>query len=233
MLDKIKIQNYRCYDNHEIDFKKLSIIVGKNNAGKSTLVESLRLVSIAVSRFQSVVYHNPPSWTELPLRAKGINLSFESLGLNTENIFHKYGNPPSIITATFSNRQEVTIYIGQDAEVFCTLMDSNGDYVSTRGQATKLEIVQVSILPQISPLRREEKILNRDYVRQNISTDLSSIHFRNQLSILYQFFPRFTQMAEQSWSGLRIRELAGRNGLPGEKLSLLVQDSGFVAEVGL
>lgn len=232
MLDKIKIQNYRCYDNHEIDFKKLSIIVGKNNAGKSTLVESLRLVSIAISRFQSVVYHNPPSWTELPIRAKGINLSFDSLGLNTENIFHKYGNPPSIITATFSNRQEVTIYIGQDAEVFCTLVDSNGDYISTRGQATKLEIVQVSILPQISPLRREEKVLNKDYVRQNISTDLASIHFRNQLSVLYQYFPKFTQMAEQSWSGLRIRELTGRNGLPGEKLSLLVQDSGFVAEVG-
>jgi hypothetical protein len=24
MLDKIKIRNYRCYDNHEIDLKKLS-----------------------------------------------------------------------------------------------------------------------------------------------------------------------------------------------------------------
>ena len=106
------------------------------------------------------------------------------------------------------------------------------DYISTRGQATKLEIVQVSILPQISPLRREEKVLNKEYVRQNISTDLASIHFRNQLSILYQYFPKFTQMAEQSWPGLRIRELTGRNGLPGEKLSLLVQDSGFVAEVG-
>jgi len=232
MLDKIKILNYRCYDNHEIDFKKLSIIVGKNNAGKSTLVESLRLVSIALSRFQSVIYHSPPSWTELPLRAKGISLSFENLGLNKENIFHKYGDPPSVIIASFSNRQEVTIYIGEDAEVFCTLRDSSGAFIQTKGQAAKLEIVQVSILPKISPIRREEKILNRDYVRKNVSSDLASIHFRNQLSILYQYFPRFTQMAEQSWPGLRIRELSGRNGLPGDKLSLLIQDSGFVAEVG-
>jgi predicted ATPase len=232
MLDKIKIRNYRCYDNHEIDLKKLSVIVGKNNAGKSTLVESLRLVSIAMSRFQSVIYRNPPSWTELPLRARGINLSFENLGLNPENIFHKYGSAPSIIIASFTNRQEVTIYIGENAEVFCTLKDSTGDYVQAKGQATKLDLAQVSILPPISPIRREERILGRDYVRQNISSDLASIHFRNQLAILYQYFPRFTQMAEQSWPGLRIRELEGRNGMPGEKLSLLVQDSGFVAEVG-
>ena len=50
MIKKIKIKNFRCFENCEIDFKMLSILVGKNNAGKSTLIEALRLVSVGVNR---------------------------------------------------------------------------------------------------------------------------------------------------------------------------------------
>lgn len=234
MLEKIKIENYRCYDQHEIDFKNLSIIVGKNNAGKSTLVEALRLVSLALSRFRSVVYHTPPSWLDLPLAAKGINPSLKSFGFNTENLFHKYGNAPSIITAIFSNIITVKIYIGDEAELFCTLIDKKGGYITTKGAANQLDIPQVNILPQITPIEKEEKVLGREYVRQNLATDLSSRHFRNQLALLYENYPKFSQLAEQSWSGLRIRSFEGRNGLPGseDKLSLLIQDGNFVSEIG-
>jgi hypothetical protein len=39
-------------------------------------------------------------------------------------------------------------------------------------------------------------------------------------------------MSEQSWNGLRILELNGRMDMQGDPVSLLVQDSGFVSEVG-
>jgi hypothetical protein len=234
MLEKITIKNYRCYDNHEIEFKNLSIVVGKNNAGKSTLVEALRLVSLALSRFGSVSYHPVPPWTELSIKARGISPSLKSLGFNTENLFHNYGDPPSEISAFFSNSLTVKIYLGEGGEIFCVLLDARGEYVLTRTAANLLDIPQVNILPQITPIQREERILGRDYVRQNLSTDLASLHFRNQLAILYESFPKFTGLAEQSWNGLRIRSLEGRNGLQGgdDKLSLLVQDGGFVSEIG-
>src|SRR5688572_1157969 len=121
MLRTITINNYRCYETHEIEFKKLSIAVGKNNAGKSTLVEVLRLVSIAANRFQSVNYNEPPRWTDLPKRARGISPSLKNIEFNTANLFNQYGEAPSIIIATFSNGAKITIYIGENAEVFCTL----------------------------------------------------------------------------------------------------------------
>ncbi len=234
MLKKITLENYRCYDKHEIEFKNLSIIVGKNNAGKSTLVEALRLVSLALSRFRSVQYHTSPSWLDLPSRARGINPSLKSFGFNTENLFHNYGNSPSEITAEFSNNLIVKIYIGEDAELFCVLLDSKGNYIKTKGEAIQLAIQQVNILPQITPIEKEEKILGRDYVRQNLATDLASRHFRNQLALLYESYPKFSELAEQSWKGLRIRSFEGRSGLPGsnEKLSLLIQDGSFVSEIG-
>jgi energy-coupling factor transporter ATP-binding protein EcfA2 len=232
MLTKIHIKNYRCYDEHEIDFRRVTVIVGKNNAGKSTLVESLRLVALALSRFPVVNYHPAPPWTDLPIRARGISPSLKAFGLNTENLFHNYGDPPGVITASFSEGISVRIFIGENADIFCLLLDQNGESITTKGAAIQLTIPQVNILPQISPIQRDEKVLNRDYVRQNLTTDLASLHFRNQLSILYENFPKFRQLAEQSWRNLRVRELEGRQGMSGDKLTLLVQDGGFVSEIG-
>lgn len=232
LLRKITIHNYRCYENHEIDFHDLSIVVGKNNAGKSTLVEALRLVSIATSRYDTVRYIDAPAWTELPKKARGISPSLKFFGFNTENLFYKYGNAPSIITAVFADNKMVKIYIGEGAELFCTLQDALGNYLTTKGHAVAAQIRPIQILPQIAPVQKDEKILGKDYVRQNISSDLASLHFRNQLGLLYENFPQFCDLAQQSWPGMRIRELDGRNGMPGDKLSLLIQDGDYVAEIG-
>jgi energy-coupling factor transporter ATP-binding protein EcfA2 len=234
MLEKVRIENYRCYADHEITFKQLTIAVGKNNAGKSTLIEALRLISFAVARFRSTkIYKDPPAWTELPKRARGITPSLKSFGFQSENLFHKYGNPPSKISAFFEKKMQLTIYVGDDIDAFCILKDDSDNYLTNWGVASKQDFDEVNILPQISPVQKDEKILSsEEYVKQNLSTDLSSLHFRNQLKTLYGHFPRFKQLAEGSWPGLRIRELNGRVGMAGDKISLLVQDGPFVAEIG-
>ncbi len=45
LLKKLELENFKCYQRASIPFKDLAIIVGANNAGKSCLIESLRLVS--------------------------------------------------------------------------------------------------------------------------------------------------------------------------------------------
>lgn len=42
-LSKIKIENFRSYDNVEIEFSNLSVIIGQNDVGKSTLLDALNI----------------------------------------------------------------------------------------------------------------------------------------------------------------------------------------------
>ena len=43
-VEKIKIHNFKCFEDFEISFKKsLNIIVGNNEEGKSTILEALHL----------------------------------------------------------------------------------------------------------------------------------------------------------------------------------------------
>ncbi len=58
MLSELRLENFRCFEDHTIPLRPLTIIVGRNNAGKSTIVEALRIVSIEKSDFDS---HSPAS----------------------------------------------------------------------------------------------------------------------------------------------------------------------------
>jgi len=118
MLEKLIIKNFRCYDEHEVNFKELTVVVGKNNAGKSTLIEALRLVALASNRFKTSVFHSPPPWTELPLISKGIKPSLKHLDINFLNIFNGYGSQPSIIVAKYNDNTTIHIYVGNDLEFF-------------------------------------------------------------------------------------------------------------------
>lgn len=41
-LVKCKIENFRSYENVEINFADLNVIIGKNDVGKSTILEALK-----------------------------------------------------------------------------------------------------------------------------------------------------------------------------------------------
>src|SRR4051812_8197231 len=99
MIKELNIKNFRCFNDTTINFKGLSVIVGKNNAGKSTLIEALRIISIAVNRAPYISYTRTPKWLKLDEQLDGISPSIENMDISTKNIFHQYGKPPAVISA--------------------------------------------------------------------------------------------------------------------------------------
>jgi AAA15 family ATPase/GTPase len=62
VLVQLRLQNFRCFSDHAVPFRPCTIIVGRNNAGKSTLVDALRLVSIATMRYRTLGFRPIPDW---------------------------------------------------------------------------------------------------------------------------------------------------------------------------
>lgn len=230
MLTELRLRNFRCFTDHTIPFRPLTIIVGQNNAGKSTIVEALRLVAVVENRYQALNFNNVPDWLDIPRRNRGVRPSLEGLEINLDSLFHRYGNPPAQITAAFESGERIEIYIGSRGDVFGVIFDPRGNPITTKGQARQISLPDVSTLPQVAPLAREEVVLRPDYVRRAVSSVLAPLHFRNQLNLFYAAFVEFRRLAESSWHGLRIVELRGHGGLPETPLALLLRDGAFVAE---
>lgn len=234
MLKELHLLNFRGFEDHQIPFHpQTTIVVGKNNAGKSTIVEALRLVSLITNRYQRLDFNAVPSWLDRPKREKGVSPSLKGMDLSLDSAFYRYNDPPAKITCTFSDGSSITVHIGSEGAIHGVIQDCHGRLVVTQSQARSVKMPRVQILPQIAPLEESEEILNEEYVKRHILTSRSSLHFRNQLKVMYDHFGEFKKVAQATWPGLRIDSLEGRNRLPGNgKLALLVQDTDFVAEVG-
>lgn len=67
MLKKIEFENYRCFGNSKMSIRDIAIVVGKNNSGKSSIIESLRLIAMATKKCTKAMYNYPPESLGLPL----------------------------------------------------------------------------------------------------------------------------------------------------------------------
>jgi predicted ATPase len=233
MITEIKLSNFRGFDNHTIPLRPVTIIVGKNNAGKSTVVEALRLISAITRRFQGLNYHELPSWLDRPRRERCVFPSTNEFEFNSEAVFHRHGDPPARITAKFSTGEQVEAFIGSESKLVGVIKDAKGQVIRSKGQANRLQLPQVGILPQIGPLLREETIRDEGYVRRSVDSSRSSLHFRNQLHFLRQHFTAFKQLAENTWHGVSVKPIEMKQLTPTERgLSLFIRDCDFEAEVG-
>lgn len=230
MLRQLRMQNYRCFDDHTILFEPNTVVVGKNNAGKSSVIEALRLVGAVVNR-KGAAFVPAPGWLGLSKFQVGIAPGISPLGLNLNAVFHRYGEPPAVITANFVGGAIVTLYLGREETIFATICE-NKDWVSSQAKFLRLKLPWIAVLPQIGPLLAEEYRLANEWVTTYLNSRLSSRHFRNQLVRMDASFAEFKRLAEETWQGLSVDAIQQQATQEGILLSLPVRDGDFVAEVG-
>ena len=236
MIERLRLQNFRGFENHEIPLAPTTVMVGANNAGKSTVVEALRLIALVTTRL--LPYRRrilePPEWLEHPEGFAGVRPAFSRLtpaGFEP-SIFHQYGAPPAIVTATFTSGATVTAFVGPDSQVHGVARTPDGSEV-TRATQSDLGLSPIAVQPQVAPLLRDEPIRQEETILRGDGTYLAPQHFRNQLRFFDDAFAKFVSIAEESWPGLQITELEPHAEEPDRPIELLVRDGGFVGEVGL
>jgi hypothetical protein len=239
VITDLDLKNFRGFEDHRVPLRDRTILVGVNNAGKSTVVEALRLVAVVTDRLLRGTSRlvRTPDWLESPVGPVGLSPSVRGLtsdGLES-TLFHRYGDPPAVITATFAGGSQVVVYVGPNSQVHAIARRADGSAITSAGAATTLGLSPIAAQPQVAPLLRDEPIRTDETIRRGEGTYLASQHFRNQLwrARRTKLYRDFRRIAEDSWPGLQITELEGREEHPDEPLQLRVRDGGFVGEVSL
>lgn len=232
MLKKMRLKNYRCFEDSEISFRSTSIIVGQNNAGKSTVIEALRILAAVTQKFKHTNYIPAPRYLDLPASTKGLKVNIDYLKIDLRSIVNQYKEADGVIaeiTAYFDQGIIINIYLS--SELFFATVTSGGKQVHSKADALKVPDVQLYVMPQIGLIREDESILAEDTVRNHMSTRLASRHFRNQLWLERAHFEEFKEISQTTWPGLRITNL---EYLPDDhKIELFVYDANFAGEIGV
>ncbi len=231
MIKSIHLINYRCFENTTIQFKNIAAIVGRNNAGKSSLIEALRMVAMSVRKCTHTTYKDLPKEFERPLREQGFRLEVERLKIDLRGVVYRYEDVNAQIQAFFDNNIKIYIYANK-SYAYAVLYDQNGKCVRNKATALKSIGFSVSILPQIGLIKENEKRLAIETVDKDKETYLSSRHFRNEVyNYKSDYWDDFVELVENTWSGLRINTIEYEP--ISDILALYICDTDFYAEIGL
>jgi hypothetical protein len=173
MLSEIRFENFKCFSRHAIPFRPLTIVVGRNNAGKSTIIEGLRLVSLVANRLDYLPVREVPRWLDIASVNRGVAPSLENQDFNFSSVFHRYCEPPAKITARLDSGVAIVIYIGGQDRLHAVIEDANRNVVISKSQARRLGVSRVGILPQIGPVSSAETVLVPNNVRRAMSSTLA------------------------------------------------------------
>lgn len=229
MLESISIENYKGFKKYKIIFSTQNILVGKNNAGKSTIGEIIRIVSLATNTYKNATYITRPDWlTNEPLIEKGFSPSLKRIKINLSNCIYQYERKIATIIAKFKDNLSIKIYINFDGNIFIKIFQ-NKNCISTRYNAMKLNIPSVKSLPSLRPLLSDEKLHDQQYVFSPYNEKNLSIHFRNRLYYerKTEIFESFKQSVSFTWAGIRLDDLY----LEDTELKLNIIDEDFATEI--
>jgi hypothetical protein len=226
MIVELELENFRGFDRHTLPLRPLTIMVGANNAGKSTVVEALRHVSQVQRSLERGRFTATPEWLDHPRGGAGVAPSQRLLEFDAQGLFHLYGSPPARISATFNSGASVDVFVGPGGVLHGVFLGPDGEPAGSAREARNLALPLVAAQPQVAPLLKREPERKEETIRRAIGSYLSPQHFRNQLALFPEDYPVFREIAERTWPGLLIKDFRQEDG----RFALDLRIGSFVGE---
>lgn len=184
-LRSLQLVNFKGFDRFDVSFPDVAVLIGPNNAGKSTIVTALRAVATMV---RTARRRRPPAFDRLAfVPANSFPMAAGSVSIEEENLRHEFRlERETRIEARFTGGAVLrAVWPGEDS-------DQRPHYLLTRRDGRALASVgdvralvpSIGTIPVLTPLEHRERVLSPDYVQTHLSSRLASRHFRNQLQLL-------------------------------------------------
>jgi len=121
MIDKIKVNNFKCFQNNEIGFRKLTVLAGSNSVGKSSVLQALLVSRITIENLIQYSLldddHKTNKKIQIPLNGKYLL----ALG-NTKEVLTRDVNTNIVSIILYDTKADTEINFPLKAE------DTKSDY---------------------------------------------------------------------------------------------------------
>lgn len=231
MLITLQLINYRCFKNSTLNLKQIAVLTGDNNAGKSTVVDALRVINYITLHCQKANYVSAPPSLGLPLITKGMMLNLTALKIDLRGIVHQYQSDVCAqIRANFDSGVCVKAYLS--SKFAFAVIEQDGRMVAGKTKAKSIDLPCLRVMPQLGLIREDEAMLTVETVKKDMNTRLSSRHFRNELYLFRkERFNLFRETVQSTWRGLRIDDI--EYDAFDNSMRLFVYESDHYSEIGL
>jgi energy-coupling factor transporter ATP-binding protein EcfA2 len=225
-ITSIEFRNYKAFKHYSLVLQPMSLLVGPNNCGKSTVIDAFKILSVALRRART---KKPDIVIGPNGRAYGYEVSTDVLAMSLENSHTDYSEAETTITFRLSNANRLELYFPRGGG--CRLLAiPEGKAVATVAAFKAEYPVSVAVVPVLGRVEHEERLLERETVQRNIETHLASRHFRNYWYYYPQNFEEFAGTVAATWPGMQVLPPELINDKP-QRLSMFCLESRITREI--
>lgn len=204
----IKFRNYKAFKSYSLSLSDFNVVVGPNNAGKSTVVGAFRILAEGLRR---ALARGAEYVDARGVRQLAYPIALEGLPVSTENVFHNYDDAePATVEFVLSNRKSLRLVFADQDRCFMTC-EHDAKPIQTPKQFRSAFDVSVKFVPVLGPVEHDEPLYQREAARNALLSHGASRNFRNIWHHYPDGFERFRALVRETWPGMDIDrpELSG------------------------
>jgi AAA15 family ATPase/GTPase len=201
-ITSIKYVNYKSFSQFSVSLTDFNILVGPNNAGKSTIIGSLKILTEGIRKART----RKPTMMTSP---KGLDIFGYEIDLNqvpvaTENVFHNYeDDSPAIIRFRLSDGAHLQIFFPKRGECYMNY-ESEHNMERSPTDFKKHVDIEIGYVPILGPVDHKEKLYQKEAARLALQTYVASRNFRNIWHHYGEGFQEFKELIRTTWPGMDI-----------------------------
>ncbi len=198
---RVEFHRFKAFKKFNLSLHRFNILVGPNNAGKSTILIAFRILAAAMRRARSrkaEIISGPNGSTY------GYPIDLDSISVAEENLFFNYDDAePATVRFKISNGNELLLYFPQ-AETGFLIAESGGRANFTPSTFKSHFNCQIGFVPILGPLEHNENLFEKEAARLALFNYRAARNFRNIWHHFPEKFEIFREALKNSWPGMDI-----------------------------
>lgn len=199
-IASINFRNYKAFRRYTVALQDFNVLVGPNNAGKSTIIGALRILSEGIRKARA----RTPEWVDgAKGKQRGYAIELKGLPVSTENVFYNYDDSePAVVTFRMSTGDDLVLFFPEKG--VCNLFVTSQQPVRSPAEFRKVFDLRLSFVPVLGPVEHNEKLYKGEAARLALLSHNASRNFRNIWHHFREGFPEFKETIRTTWPGMDI-----------------------------
>ncbi len=225
----IRYSNYKSFKEFTIELNKFNILVGQNNAGKSTIIGSLKILAEGIRKAKS---KKPISiLTPGNFNIYGYEIDLNQVPVGTENVFHNYNDDePARIEFLLSDNSIFHIFFPR-LGVCNMYYESNLFTIKTAADFKKQISLEIGFVPVLGPVDHKERLFQEAAARSALLSYNASRNFRNIWYHYGEDFETFKDLIQRTWPGMDIEPPEVNTSTEGTYLDVFCPENRIPREI--
>lgn len=201
-ITSIKYSNYKSFKLFSVSLNDFNILVGPNNAGKSTVIGSLKILSegIRKAKARKPILIDDPNKNQI----LGYEIDLNQVPIATENVFHNYDDSsPAIIRFRLSDGAFLQVFFPFQKKCYFNY-ESQERIIRSPKEFNEFVNLEIGYVPILGPVEHTEKLYQKEAARLALMTHAASRNFRNIWYHYSEDFDKFKDLIRATWPGLDI-----------------------------